>query len=349
MSLRFIDSFDHYSTAAVMAAKWSTIIPNVYPLIEAGEGRCGSNALHMGPSAIASVTKGPGWTTATVIVGFALRVVTQTSPSIIKFCYLANNTDDQLGLARGSDGSLVVLRMDNATGVVLGTSAVDVVRTGEYYYIEFKATIDPAAGAYEVRVNGVNVLSAAGVDTESTPAGAGVTQFRFASHLGIDNYFEDVYALDSAGGAPQNDFFGDSKVEYLQPDGVGANQAWDLVGAATHWQAVDDGDAPDGDTSYIHTATVGLTDTEAYAPTGLPTGTIFGVQVMLYARKTDSGLRSIAPIVRHAGADFAGTNVNPSFASYNYLMQLYETNPGTAAAWTIADVNAAEFGVRLTV
>ena len=349
MALLFIDSFDHYQ-ADQMPAKWTTVHENTpAPEILVGGGRCGTNCLRMRFSATAFVTKGLAFGSTTVVTGFALQFVQFSTINNLKFFFYNASGDEQLALSRAEDGSLHVWRMDTASGVLLASSVPDVVRTLNWYFIEFKATIDNAAGAIEVRVNGATVISAAGIDTQASGAPAAVTEIKFDSLGGQVNYLvEDLYALDSTGGAPNNDFLGDVRVEYLRPTAPGANQAWVVVGVPTHWQAVDDGDSPDDDVTYITTAAAGATDTQEYSNTGLPSGTIFGLQIDLYVRKTDSGLRSVAPIVRHGGVDFAGTPQNPSFASYTYLMQLYMTNPGTAAPWTIADVNAAEYGIRVT-
>ena len=350
MALRFIDSFDHYQTAEI-DAKWSTVVFNPpAPTIEPGLGRCGTQALRMGLSAVASVTKGTAFSGATAVVGFAIQytgfagVGTNT-----RFFHLGSTFGLHLGFFRASDGSIFVQRMD-LLGVLLGQSVPDVLRLGEWYYMEVKATIDNVAGAVEVRLNGVTVITVAGVDTQSTAgAVAAINNFSFQANSASDYLIDDLYALDITGPAPNNDFLGDVRVEYLEPVAAGAHQDWSLIGAASHWQAVDDGAFPDGDTTYIHTATAGLLDTEEYDNTGLPSGAIFGLHINLYARKTDSGFREIAPIIRHAGVDYVGANQAPSMASYNYLSQLFETNPGTGLVWTIADVNADEYGVQLTV
>jgi hypothetical protein len=349
MALRFIDSFDHYQ-ADQMPAKWTTVHENTpAPEILVGGGRCGTNCLRMRFSATAFVTKGLAFATTTVVCGFAQQWVQFSTINNLKFFFFNASGDEQLSLSRAEDGSLHVYRMDTASGVLLASSAPDVVRTLNWYYIEFKATIDNAAGAIEVRVNGATVISAAGIDTQASGAPASVTEIKFDSLGGQVNYLiDDLYALDSSGGAPNNDFLGDSRVEYLRPTAPGFHQDWAVVGIGTHWQAVNDGDAPDDDVTYITATIVGATDTQEYSNTGLPSGTIFGVQIGLYARKTDSGLRSVAPVIRHAGADFVGSNFNPSFPSYTYLMQVYETNPGTAAPWTIADVNGDEYGIQVT-
>jgi hypothetical protein len=201
----------------------------------------------------------------------------------------------------------------------------------------------------QLHVNGVEELNLSGIDTVSDASGVGLTGFSFIASQSFEYLIDDLYALDTTGAAPNNTFLGDVRVEYLRPTANGAHQDFALVGALSHWEAVDDDATPDDDTSYIHSATVGEIDTEIYANTGLPSGTIFGVQVDLFARKTDSGFREIRPIVRHAGADYQGDALAPSFASYVYLLHVFELNPGTAAAWTIADVNSAEYGVRIAV
>lgn len=350
MALRFIDSFDHYQTAQI-DAKWSTVVFNFpAPSIEPGLGRCGTQALYMAASAVASVTKGAAFSGATVVAGFAIKWTSFTGVGTnTRFFHIGSTFGNHLGFFRASDGALFVQRMDGL-GVLLGQSIPDVTRLGEWYFMEVKATIDNAAGAVEVRLNGITVITLAGVDTQSTNGLVPlVNNISFQSNAASAYLIDDLYALDITGPAPNNDFLGDVRVEYLEPTGAGAHQDWALIGAASHWQAVDDGAFPDDDVTYIHTATVGQADTEEYENTGLPSGLIFGLQIGVYARKTDSGFREIAPIIRHAGIDYLGANQAPSMASYNYLIQIYDTNPGTGAAWTIPGVNAAEYGVRLSV
>ncbi len=345
MALKFIDSFDHYQTAEILT-KW-TSIGIVSPAIVAGAGRCNSQAVELG--GIMALEKGIAFAATTGIFGFAYRPVTNLFTGT-SFAYFAAPTGSgqHLVFGLGSDGSILAVRSE-AGPVILGATPPDTIRLGNYYYIEIKATIDPTVGVVEIRVNGAVVLSLVGQNTKSSLSTGALTGVGFLSGGNSLFYFDDVYVVDDAGGAPWNTYLGDVRVEYLRPDGPGASQAWDLVGAGTHWQAVDDQATPDNDVSYIDTATLGLTDTETYLPTGLPAGTIYGVQVNLYTRKTDSGIRSIAPVIRHAGVDYVGLSQNPSFPSYVYLIQVYMTNPGTGVAWTIGDVNGMEVGAKVTL
>ena len=347
MALRFIDSFDHYDTAHILR-KWTDGVLLTAIVINPTGGRCGTQALSVGSTFGVTVIKGVAFSTNTVVIGFALKMTdTPAFPTTTPFLFIGGPTENHLSLNWNPDGSLSVFRPDPLP-VLLGTTAPGLIQNTVYEYVEIKAFIDNV-GTVEIRLNGglVPVLNVVGVDTRR--GDATVTRFSFQPAANFRFLIDDLYALDNSGGAPNNDFLGDSRVEYLQPTAPGANQAWAVVGAPTHWQAVNDGASPDDDTTYITSTTPGATDTEEYSNTGLPAGgTIFGLQVGLYARKTDSGLREVAPIVRHAGVDFAGTSQSPGFPDYTYLLQLYETNPGTAAPWTIADVNNAEYGIRVT-
>lgn len=346
MALLFFDSFDHYQTAQV-TAKWTTITATPGPSIVAGVGRCGSQALRPATNFFQDLIKGIPFGSTTITVGLAVNYfISLFGP--IELVRVEDGVTWHLLLSRGNDGTLYIVRND-VPPVVLGFTVPDVIRMNSYYYIELQTHTDVAAGTVIVRVNGVTVLNLAGLNTKGLGTlSAFSTAIRIAGASNYGVYIDDLYALDSTGPAPNNTLLGDVHAEYLQPQAPGFHQDWGVVGVPTHWQAVSDGASPDDDATYIFTTTVGAIDTEIYASTGLPSGSIFGVQLGLYARKTDAGVRLVAPVIRHAGADHVGANQAPSATSYHYLIQLYETNPGTGVAWTIADVNGDEYGIELT-
>lgn len=339
MSLLWIESFDHYATAQI-PAKWTsqngiatTIIPTA--------GRCGTQCLKLGT--FAQVLKGIPFVTAPYTLGFALQPTAALGEA--DFMSVGNGSGAQLTLSRELDGTINLYRGSSS---FLAASAVDVVRMDEWCYIEWQMTIaNSPSGSSSVRVNGVEVLSIAGVDTQQQST-ATLTYIEMDIGSSIEFYYDDLYVLDGAGAAPQNTFLGDVHVEYLRPTAAGSAQAWTVTGAASHWQAVDDGAAPDGDTTYVATALGGATDLNEYSATGLPTGTIYGVQANLYARKTDAGFRLVAPVVRSGGTNAVGPNAAPSFASYQYHHSIWPINPVTGVAWTIAEIDAAQFGVQHT-
>jgi len=65
------------------------------------------------------------------------------------------------------------------------------------------------------------------------------------------------------------------------------------------------------------------------------------------AKKDDSGTRGIAGMVRQDSTDYAGSSqvVSTSYVDY---MDIRETDPATATAWTKAGFNSAEFGIKVS-
>lgn len=136
----------------------------------------------------------------------------------------------------------------------------------------------------------------------------------------------------------------------LSPNGVGDETAIpNLVGAATHWQAVL---TNDGDTSYVETPDV---DDNYYRD--------------LYALEDSSDLGAITDIqlwiCGRIGQDTVGYSSScmkfslktydtvydvqgalPS-AAYGFDVETYATNPYTGDAWTWAEIDALQAGVSL--
>jgi hypothetical protein len=227
-------------------------------------------------------------------------------------------------------------------GTVLGTSAV-ALAAGEQY-LEFKFVISDAGGSYEVRLNGVNILSASGVDTKNT---ANATANGFTINGGGAGggalIIDDLYVCDGTGAA-NNSFLGDVRIDAVLPAGAGANTGM-TPSAGANYQCVDENPATD-DTDYVQSDVVGTKDTYDFTNiTHTPTA-IFGVQVNMVARKDDAGVRSIASVVRSGGADTDGTTQALTTSYLNYR-QMIELDPNTAAAWTKTNLNAAEFGAKV--
>ena len=83
-------------------------------------------------------------------------------------------------------------------------------------------------------------------------------------------------------------------------------------------------------------------------PTSAPTtGTVVGVQHLVYAKKDNAGARSIAPVLRFQTEDAIGSAVGLT-TSYAYYRQVLETNPADSdEPFTIDKVNATQFGYKV--
>jgi hypothetical protein len=341
MANLWIDSCDHYRTAQI-AAKYTTLANSVSILV--GGGRCGTNCLRF--TAQADLIKGLAFAASTGYTGFAFMLESVgSSPSTnVRLFSFDSPTGKQVYYRRWPDGSIRAYNDD--TDLEIGTSAPGVVQQDVWYYFEPMVTVHPSAGVIAARLNGATLFSNAGVNTRGQSDNT-LSAIHWENPNNHNFRIDDIYANDDVGAAPNNSFWGDTHVERLRPAAAGALQQFSLVGAASHWQAVDDGDSPDGDTSYIWGVAAGLIDTELFMGTGLPAGTIYSMMISPYARKTDSGVRTLRSIIRRSGSNFGGPSRSPSAASYAYLPDIRALDPSTGVAWTIAGVNAAEYGAEI--
>jgi hypothetical protein len=97
---------------------------------------------------------------------------------------------------------------------------------------------------------------------------------------------------------------------------------------------------------YIYSSTPGQESWYGHQTLTL-TGTISGVAHVTLARKDDGGgtTRQIAQIAVESGSVVETGTTQTLGTSYQYFMDVLETDPGTSVAWTTAGFNGASFGV----
>jgi hypothetical protein len=74
---------------------------------------------------------------------------------------------------------------------------------------------------------------------------------------------------------------------------------------------------------------------------------IYAVQVSPRVNKTESGYRSMKAVVRSGGANYESDERILGADTFVWVPLLFEEDPDTAAAWTIAGVNAIEAGLKV--
>lgn len=342
MALLFMDSFDHYVTADIFE-KWTTGAGGTTS-INATAGRRGSGALRIVNQASCYALRGVAASGTTAIIGVAYK----TSAFGAQFLGICDSSRTHILLITNADGSISAQRGNAFTftgaGTTLGTTAPGILLINTYAYIEVKVVIHDTAGTVTVRVNGAPVLT---LTTQDTAQASSVWTAMYCANMNVGTAdFDDLYVLDGTGSAPWNDFLGDCRVDARYPTAAGATTGW-TPNTGANWAAVDDA-APDDDTTYTSAASAGLTDTFVVQDAPVAGAAIYGVQHCVSAKKTDAGAASIAPVIRHSGVDYVGADQNPGTA-YAVLCTIAAMNPGTAAAWTEAGFNAAEFGYKRTL
>lgn len=245
--------------------------------------------------------------------------------------YVRNNADTTISVVNGS-------------GAVLGTTTVaQAFVTNVFQYLEFKATIHNTAGAYELRVNGVTLLSAINVNTRNSANNqATAVRLRWSDNGSGGTNWDDYYICNALG-TVNNDFLGAIKIECKFPSAPGTTTGWTPTGAAANWDCVND-TAPNGDTDYVSAAIAGTKDTNALQDMTATAGTVVGLNVHIQARKDDLNPRQIATVVRTGGTDYTGPTVTMN-STYTDSSAIWENNPNTSSPWSLADVNGMEAGV----
>jgi hypothetical protein len=162
--------------------------------------------------------------------------------------------------------------------------------------------------------------------------------------LNVSCGFDNLYVLDSTGSV-NNARLGEIVVECLRPNGNGNSSQW--VGSdgnsTDNYQLVDD---PTPDTAdYVQSGASGDKDTYAYGDLAAASGAVAAVQVISYASKTAGDALSVQQVARSGSSETAAT-AQPVTATWTPLTAIFQEKPG-GGAWTVADVNAAEFGIQV--
>jgi hypothetical protein len=345
MALILTDGFETYRTLTDILGKW-TSITNSNLINDDGYG--GSQSLGGGGG---TCTLYKNFTAdATVIVGWACRTRSITAGTNNLVVSGDSGATTHVTLKFTTAGNIEAYRGTTA-GTLLGATTSNPLASygvNDWVYVEAKVTISDTVGVVEVRLGGNSspILNLTSQDTKN--AGTNVSCDRVTFNWANDNSarWDDFYIC--TGTTAPNDFLGEVQCYALVPNGNGNSSQ--LVGSdansTDNYLLVDETTAVGvSSADYVGSATDGQKDT--YAFTNIPTtGTVISATVGIYALKTDAGGKSMRPVIRSGGTDYAGTDqaLTTSLARY---YQEYLTNPATAAAWTPSEVNSAEFGFEV--
>lgn len=327
MALIFCDGFDHYGTDDILK-KWDSLYNS--PSINTSVKRNGSGSLKLYRSTgTCNVLKILSSNYQLLLFGFACNCTNISSgyPSV-KVC---DGTTVHVDIHLNESNKVKIYR----DTTLLGASENSICTQDEWFYFEAKVYIHDTEGYVTIYKSGELFYELTGIDTRNG-ANAYINEIEFRTYS-TTCYIDDLYIDDA-------DVLGDIKVETLYPSGAGATTQWD-ASAGDNYACVDETPL-NSDTDYVSTATASEIDTYAFGDLATTAGTVYGVQVNMIARKDDAGSRSIAPVVRPASTDRVGTTQSISDSYVDYI-QMYAVNPEDSAAWEIADVNGAEFGVKL--
>jgi hypothetical protein len=351
MALVFTDGFDHYVGADTLK-KWtglvaSTAIGNVTVRPEWARPPGGMGINIADASVPRGIYKTFGATHTSFVAGFAVYFGTSapssaTAPMIAFYDSASGiSTTYQLCLRTDAGGHLVIATGGSA-GTVLATST-NTFSADTWYHVEIKATINNTTGTYEVKVNGSStnwIPAATGKNTRGQSANNYIDVVALETCGLTTTRFDDFYFLSSA--SPNNDFLGPVKVQTAFPSGAGNYAQWsgNYASNFTNVQEL----AGDGDSTFNQSATAAQIDTFAFDD--MPTGTIYAVQDVLYARQDAGAARTVRTKFRSGPTDYSGTTFSMA-GSYQYHLDPRDVDPATSSAYTVSNFNAQERGYEL--
>lgn len=338
--LRFCDSVGHYTfntftpDNARMLLKWTGTATTIGGGAASALGRFGVGGFQFftGYSLYKDLDSQQTW-----ILGIAFKLNYSAVETIL--LEVRDGASQQVEMRITSTGLVKVTRA--GTQLAIGTVPIS---SYVWHFAELKVKIDNTTGTVQAKVNGVTHASASGIDTQATANAYANRIYIGGPQANVQLEMGDLYVCDDQG-ATNNDFLGDVRVECLFPNGNGnSSQFLGSDGNSTdNYLLVDEMNDPNGDTDYVESATVGNKDTYAYTNLTATSGTVYGLQILPYARQTDAGVRKIASVARHSGSELNSADETLS-TSYQYLIDIRETKPG-GGSWSISDINGAEFGV----
>ena len=373
MALLHIEGFEAISASTgtgsrVDAANWvndvnyynvgynpaNTSSPNYHPYIWGGWNA--GEALSFGENGFASayyLARHVG-AQGTLITGFAFKPTVfaeSETREIVSFSSVDDLENRHLGVRCFLGRHLQVV--SNSNSLLLGT-AYFVIHKDAWNYIEIKTTFHNSTGSYELRVNGVTVLSDTNVDTvtgtTSTTADTVILRGMDGNSTTDTSFhclFDDWYIADTTGSAPNNNFLGPIKVETLLPTGVGdSNQFTPSAGA--NWQNVDE-IPTDGNTSYNESSTSSHLDLFATSNLTNINGTVYGVEVDVRAGATQAQAMGCIPKVKRSTSEgTGGTFYVADDSHFQQCDHMFEQDPAAGpGVWTVTNVNAMQIGYEV--
>lgn len=333
MALLFMDGFDYYNTNSLAGAEgagWDIgSTTSGYALGVYGYGQmCSQGAGQFSKTLSSNLT--------TIVVGWHHVPTSAVQNTNTGYSFM-DGASTQCSFRFTSAGALEFWR---GTGTALLGTTPAVLKPGAPAWVSIKITFSGSVGTCLMQVNGATVLNLTGLNNITT-ANA------YCNKLILNNgvyswYIDNCFICDTTGSAPYNDILAERRIYFLMPTGAGTASQFTPTGAATFWQCTDEVPS-NGDTDYGSSTTPGnRSDTTRAALTG--PSVVDAVKYNLTTRKDDAGVRTLSPTVRQGGTYYDTTAVSLS-AVYQVYPTYYLTQPSGAGVWSLAALNAAEFGV----
>ena len=273
---------------------------------------------------------------------FCFRIIRATAADVM-LCSLFDGASNMGGIYINAAGQVVYSNYftgDQPDAGIVATGPV--IPTNTETFVEVVVVLgNAAAGSVTFYVGGVLDSTVASIDTINSGTACDI--------LKICYYSTDTYGLPD--GWKLSDFIvhtaasplGDVGVFYVPCDTAGTDADF-TPSAGSNEDNVDE-IGPDEDTTYNESdGTAGHRD--SFTGDGVSGVTVLSVASLVRARKTDSGAATLILGAVH-GASEDQSAARSLSEDYLTLIEFFDDCPSTAAAWTPAQVTAAELSYEV--
>lgn len=362
MALIDIDSFSFYDQATIVlnGGKFDNWKDEGAIVVDGTYGRNSSGGLGLTTNSRQEgqrghVTKHLNANYDTIIVGAAVRIDSdkaisnrnETHFNINKTIFsILDGAEPQASLCVTPSMRLVVVQ--GQAGGELGRSSF-YLHENVYYFIEFKCLISSTGGTFSVRVDGITRLTGSGNTQVTTNVFAngirlGSEYLGPATITGRLTKFDDLYVSAVVAGSTYNDFIGDIMVERRYPTIDRPNNQWAPSSGTLHYALIDD-ETPNA-TDHIRSGTVGNIDMFVFGGSGISVGTVIAVVPNIYARKINSAVTRIAPVMNRHGTTTAGAEDYLTNEYRYHYRSIWDKRPNDNSQWALTFANDTYFGVK---
>ena len=266
----------------------------------------------------------------------------------------ANNTIDNIQIKEGGtihlslnwQGVLGQILVERSQTIFLGQTPIGSFISGVDHHFEMKVRIHDTLGTVEIKIDGTTILDLGPIDTRNLGAVGTVDNIQMGANSGSALLIDNFVLMDDQGGV-NDDFVGDVVIEAHEPNGNGNYSDWDGSDGnqVDNYLQVDE-TPHDGDTTYNAAQVNTDKDTYQVADLVATVGTILAVQSEMIHRHEGAG-GTLRHMLRRSSTDQFGAAKTPG-SGFTHSHELWELDPNAGpGAWTIANVNATEFGVEL--
>ncbi len=359
MAILFTDGCDHGSFAAI-ETKWDTVSSGAISGVGSGVFGGGSIAFDGAGTTTTALQRDISTPLANIMgISFWFKITQgDSSTTLVLFQTLDAAGDYNTSPSFGHDG--ISINCISTTGTLqfrrFGTSGVTAstnVSRSNWHHIEIWTKSADTGGYYEVWVNREKIVDIQNGDTVASGTPLGTIGMRFVrGSASFDYEIDDFVVWDDRDFGRTNDLTtsdqGPLRIDTLRPNAAGTNTNWNLTGAASNYEAVDE--ATYTSTDYVSATADGTKDTYNMAAPTTSVGTILAAVTNAASRRDNAAARYLDGVCVSSNSTATGgrpEQVPLSTADALLTAQsVFTVEPSATSAWTTATLDTAEFGFQ---